>query len=69
MMDRATNLSIVDGAAVVATASLATVSVQDWAAVACAAVTVFAMLPLALWRWRAFLRNEKKPEPPAPPCE
>ena len=56
-----------------ATAFLASLDVAKVCTVAVAAVTVFAMLPLGAWRWRAFWRTRhreevKDDELPGPPC-
>ena len=76
----ARNVGVVDAFGFVgtsATAFLASISVSDVCTVAVALVTVFTLIPLGLWRWRAFLQasrvpvkapDSNPPEPPAPPC-
>lgn len=41
----------------------AVLSVEQWAAVAIAGATVFALLPLGLLRWRTLMRNTPPPRP------
>lgn len=54
-------------------AFVAKFSVQDWTSVVIMFASVGALLPLAIWRWRALLSKNpvkaEQHEPPAPPCE
>lgn len=40
---------------------LGSLTLQEWAAVSVAAVTILAMLPLVFWRWRNLLTGRRPP--------